>query len=240
MTLLNIPNKKEKIPPSAKKKNNDEDNKTINPCDVCFRDDRCIDNNERATRDISVSHKLEKNIDNSNQSSNQEDPNCVFVIYKSSHTSGIDNDDLDTHGPSSVSDKIDIILSAYSSVEADDLVCDINGNTDDGANTISTCIDSSSTTNAVRDSNEDDDIGCNTIIPYKVGNNKDSIFSDGQSLTVFIFEYSTSTREESDPFNAFHDALTNTSIYFDESFDDNAPSNVYAFVPIKTEYTAID
>merc|ERR1712194_175947 len=31
-----------------------------------------------------------------------------------------------------------------------------------------------------------------------------------------------------------------TSVYFDYSIDDNAPSNVSAYVPVKTEYTAIN
>ena len=98
--------KKKKVPSSSMNKNDDDDNKTINPCDVCFRDDRRINNNEKAARDISVSLQLEKKIDNSNQGSN------------SSHTGGIDNDDSDTYGSSSVSDDIDIISSTYSSIEA--------------------------------------------------------------------------------------------------------------------------
>lgn len=92
---------------SEKKKDND-DNKIIDPCDLCFCDDKSIDNNEKAATDISVSPKLEKNINNSSQDSNREDSNCVIVIHSSSnHTGGIDNDNLDTYGHSYVNNDID-------------------------------------------------------------------------------------------------------------------------------------
>merc|ERR1712238_299762 len=58
-----------KIPPSSKKKNDDDNNKTSNPFDFCFRDNRSMDNNGKAAKDISVSLELEKEIDDSNQGS---------------------------------------------------------------------------------------------------------------------------------------------------------------------------
>ena len=84
-----------------------DDNKIINSCHVCCPDDKSNDNNENAPRNIFVSIKLEKKIDNLNQGSNQEDLNCSVVIPSSNtHTSGIDNDDVDTYNPNNASDGI--------------------------------------------------------------------------------------------------------------------------------------
>ena len=138
------------------------------------------------------------------------------------------------------------ISSKYNSVEADILVYDNNGGDnknnkeDDDTNTISNYIDRSNITNAVSDSDEDDDIGCAIIISNQVGNNKASIFSDGQYLTVLDWKYSTSIQENSGDLNVFRDVFTNTSVSYDDLIDDNAPSNVSIYVPVKNNYTAIN
>ena len=51
----------------------DNDNNITDPCDACVRDEN----------PSSASIELEEKIDNTNQSSNQENPNCVIVIHSS-------------------------------------------------------------------------------------------------------------------------------------------------------------